>query len=353
MFQSTRPARGATGRHFPHQPAIIVSIHAPRAGRDGRIRARETVREVSIHAPRAGRDSRSAWWSPPRSCFNPRAPRGARLETVNDLDCMVAFQSTRPARGATWDGCFIDHTTLFQSTRPARGATWAIAQGECRDLRFNPRAPRGARHPGGGRGRCRAAVSIHAPRAGRDPTSPWTACSASACFNPRAPRGARRCSCSVSGWGVTFQSTRPARGATRHDRRGPGRAGVSIHAPRAGRDGRGLVRVVGRGRFNPRAPRGARRCNLGSNRNLVVFQSTRPARGATFGRWGRTTWCCCFNPRAPRGARRQTRRQIPRIPRFNPRAPRGARHPVRRRGPRARCVSIHAPRAGRDEDALA
>ncbi len=56
LFQSTRPARGATlpDRFKTLNP--LVSIHAPREGRDGDVlRGLKTV-EVSIHAPREGRD---------------------------------------------------------------------------------------------------------------------------------------------------------------------------------------------------------------------------------------------------------------------------------------------------------
>ena len=83
MFQSTRPVRGAT---FPEMVSTggynLVSIHAPRAGRDinpPASNASRTVfqstrpvrgatlisttapgaRGVSIHAPRAGRDTGS------------------------------------------------------------------------------------------------------------------------------------------------------------------------------------------------------------------------------------------------------------------------------------------------------
>jgi len=57
MFQSTRPARGAT----PHQTQFL-------------------------HV----------------DCFNPRAPRGARHRKLPSVDAILMFQSTRPARGATW-----------------------------------------------------------------------------------------------------------------------------------------------------------------------------------------------------------------------------------------------------------
>ena len=149
-----------------------------------------------------------------------------------------AFQSTRPARGATKHSSritlnyqsvsihapragrdqyrrTIDHAGFkFQSTRPARGATVALQHAH-------------ARYSG---------------------------------FNPRAPRGARRSRLSADQATTRFQSTRPARGATTASVMStPQVAIVSIHAPRAGRD---------------------------SNRTMIVcrrlsFQSTRPARGAT------------------------------------------------------------------------
>ena len=211
--------------------------------------------------------------------FNPRAPRGARRRMPEGLGRIRCFNPRAP-RGArrtpTKRGTSFN---MFQSTRPARGATRQSAQG-------------------GGRGM----VSIHAPRAGRDGPAIWLA-SRCASFNPRAPRGARlRQGSTVAHYGW-FQSTRPARGATQHARpwahgghvsiHAP-RAGrdalrrrsypaerVSIHAPRAGRDGVGNRRDALRRRFNPRAPRGARRQSAGATPMAWWFQSTRPARGAT------------------------------------------------------------------------
>ena len=58
----------------------MISIHAPRAGRDSRpALPGGVVRAISIHAPRAGRDYR----------------HGA--EHFRE----ITFQSTRPVRGAT------------------------------------------------------------------------------------------------------------------------------------------------------------------------------------------------------------------------------------------------------------
>ena len=59
---------------------------------------------------------------------------------------------------------------------------------------------------------------------------------AGTCFNPRPPRGGRR-DARVNRLGLErFQSTPPARGATRCSGRYPAIQNVSIHAPRAGGD---------------------------------------------------------------------------------------------------------------------
>ena len=302
-FQSTRPARGATTGPGQGRGLFIVSIHAPRAGRDGSLCSR----------------ARS------QNGFNPRAPRGARLDV--SIVCPVGerFQSTRPARGAT--------------RKPLDA--WPSFRG------FNPRAPRGARHGGGRLPQPSSAVSIHAPRAGRD-RSPLPGRSANSCFNPRAPRGARlstvvssrrRLDCfnpraprgARPGVGPTrgvpfdvsihapragrdsgnlvgllasvFQSTRPARGATIFQIIYLTASGVSIHAPRAGRDLLSFHWHKSGMCFNPRAPRGARRFSAATVTSLTMFQSTRPARGATQLLASPIPQTTRFNPRAPRGAR--------------------------------------------------
>ena len=57
QFQSTRPVRGATPLFQRREDLLIISIHAPRAGRDFDPEAGQFNRvDISIHAPRAGRD---------------------------------------------------------------------------------------------------------------------------------------------------------------------------------------------------------------------------------------------------------------------------------------------------------
>ena len=189
-FQSTRPARGATVPARMGCRGVSVSIHAPRAGRDGLFRQLHQPIRVSIHAPRAGRDpvrwEVSLGWEP--------------------------FQSTRPARGATTDNGTNMLAFLFQSTRPARGATRTANNGwhpesvsihapragrdrrQCRNIRrriVSIHAPRAGRDLAIHADKLRVYVSIHAPRAGRDGRA-WCTPTSCACFNPRAPRGARR-----------------------------------------------------------------------------------------------------------------------------------------------------------------
>ena len=237
------------------------------------------LKRVSIHAPRAGRDvattsfihSLSKFQSTrpvrgatlPKSysflrcvCFNPRAPCGARRRISSMRGRASLFQSTRPVRGATPQSAGCQCTSLFQSTRPVRGATEAARIRQQQE-----------------------AVSIHAPRAGRDsdwraaqslcesfnprapcgarPSHPWS-WTRDRRFNPRAPCGARPIITKNPSRSPEFQSTRPVRGATlflcskkyihkfqsTRPVRGATtmkiikafRGGVSIHAPRAGRD---------------------------------------------------------------------------------------------------------------------
>ena len=103
-FQSTRPVRGATFQLCAFFGTIDI---------------------ISIHAPRAGRDRKSV------------------LSSV----ILFPFQSTRPVRGATINATADTLTARFQSTRPVRGATLSRRSTPRAAIDFNPRAPCGARQP--------------------------------------------------------------------------------------------------------------------------------------------------------------------------------------------------------------
>ena len=214
-FQSTRPVQGATNSIRIYCDGTSISIHAPRAGRDRaycrrfqgsvdfnprapcrarpprspvltrrayfnprapcrarqrRLRFYRADSKISIHAPRAGRDSkkheellRQLNFNPRAPCrarrkprhlprllrnFNPRAPCRARPWTPGICCDPPEFQSTRPVQGATQKKAMCSDYKPFQSTRPVQGAT----AGQC--VRLGERR-----------------ISIHAPRAGRDPNA--------------------------------------------------------------------------------------------------------------------------------------------------------------------------------------
>ena len=58
-FQPTRPLRGATVLRGEHDAAVLISTHAPLAGRDGSASRHRHTEHISTHAPLAGRDSKS------------------------------------------------------------------------------------------------------------------------------------------------------------------------------------------------------------------------------------------------------------------------------------------------------
>ena len=191
QFQSTRPLRGATHGLCRAAWNRNISIHAPLAGRDNDVSEMIRMVNISIHAPLAGRD-----------VIDPLV-----------LNAVKLFQSTRPLRGATWTRALWPRRARFQSTRPLRGATTATAP-ELEDVLFQSTRPlRGATAPAVAV-EAPEEISIHAPLAGRDTDVPAWAQDTVQNFNPRAPCGAR-----------------PVHlGAAEH------MAKISIHAPLAGRD---------------------------------------------------------------------------------------------------------------------
>ena len=311
-----------------HRRKAFISIHVPREGHDAT--AFISLLLIALFqstCPARGTTSCRCSRSFTRRDFNPRAPRGARLEAVKDIERKAwisihvpreghddsvrpsrshrcAFQSTCPARGTTRHFSLRCTPAEFQSTCPARGTT--VSQQERglpqaisihvpreghdrrgRDVpgaqpHFNPRAPRGAR----------LRQSNKSLEKNHD-------------FNPRAPRGARlRCKdCAYSTLYISihvpreghdilrlsivteetrFQSTCPARGTTLPSRsQYIATMHISIHVPREGHDG-----------LAP--PEGQPKEGI----SIHV-----PREGHDSDTRCRTSCFFYFNPRAPRGAR--------------------------------------------------
>ena len=148
------------------------------------------------------------------------------------------------------------------------------------DRHFNPRSPHGERHEQSG--------TLLSPLP----------------FQSTLPaRGATRQPLFVVVLSTLFQSTLPARGATGLAPQLSLSMEISIHAPRTGSDFVRQGRCAHHGNFNPRSPHGERREAVFGAVTLLAFQSTLPARGATFCCMGFAPATRNFNPRSPHGER--------------------------------------------------
>ena len=145
VFQSTRPARGATAAGLNPVLSAIFQSTRPARGATQEMLSNTAHQRISIHAPREGRDNTHIAIDKPLINFNPRAPRGARLLVRGQVIPVPQFQSTRPARGATCVLTGSKSTPLISihAPREGRDKNWDGKLEYTND--FNPRAPRGAR----------------------------------------------------------------------------------------------------------------------------------------------------------------------------------------------------------------
>ena len=258
-FQSTRPVRGATQLHRALADYVDISIHAPRAGRDRRSASSSmTASSISIHAPRAGRDRDNGRRRKDGAAISIHAPRAGRDAALIGWGVYIRNFNPRAPCGARL-------SPIFMFSFPPD---------------FNPRAPCGARPAGTGYRQRYLLISIHAPRAGRDEDLKKVYHELFD-ISIHAPRAGR------DWWDCPPPAVRF----------------ISIHAPRAGRDRCLCTRTTRNAYFNPRAPCGARRESCAYTARYVIFQSTRPVRGATHNIQPEFTLMSHFNPRAPCGAR--------------------------------------------------
>ena len=125
QFQSTLPAKGATWvcGGVVHQDTFQSTLPAKGATLDRCVCGHQW--HVSIHAPREGSDGASLTGSTVKSRFNPRSPRRERRWALILMMSPGWFQSTLPAKGATDGHVTPAQPMQFQSTLPAKGATLA------------------------------------------------------------------------------------------------------------------------------------------------------------------------------------------------------------------------------------
>ena len=107
LFQSTPPARGATWDSWAKSCCLRISIHAPREGGDCNRWSFALRRTISIHAPREGGDHRLSCGKMKKKDFNPRPPRGGRLQQVRQAFPHHRYFNPRPPRGGrhSWFCC--------------------------------------------------------------------------------------------------------------------------------------------------------------------------------------------------------------------------------------------------------
>ena len=167
----------------------LVSIHAPRMGRDEVLAVTQRGKGVSIHAPRMGRD-----YDYDYCCggygVSIHAPRMGRDVFRVGISLLILFQFTRPAWGATQsDWCAKEFCACFNSRAPHGARLF-----EC----FDPRTVQ--------------FVSIHAPRMGRD--ADYSPSENPVIVSIHAPRMGRDQVERPETRSERFQFTRPAWGAT-------------------------------------------------------------------------------------------------------------------------------------------
>ena len=145
---------------------------------------------ISIHASREGCDNDIPGRGYVRIDFNPRIPRGMRQMYIRSVSKKSIFQSTHPARDATWTVLDI-RTFLIISIHASReGCDRSILSVSSYPTDFNPRIPRGMRRRHHSHGHCPGGISIHASREGCDNDIPGRGY-VRIDFNPRIPRGMR------------------------------------------------------------------------------------------------------------------------------------------------------------------
>ena len=271
---------------------------------------------ISIHAPRTGSDA--SFWRFLRifsDNFNPRSPHGERRFRGGAHLSAWGISIHAPRTGSDLHLSSALSAFPISIHAPRTGSDSFSCPSARAYSNFNPRSPHGER---------------------RSPSRPcWDR---ESYFNPRSPHGERHCYRKQLRAEWAFQSTLPARGATR--------TRPQSCRPRP---------------FQSTLPaRGATRADYLDSLPLP-FQSTLPARGATRGTAARgggfrrisihaPALICAknFNPRSPHGERRYSVAPASKRTHFNPRSPHGERRAGRSDRRPDRPISIHAPRTGSD-----
>ena len=190
------------------------------------------------------------------------------------------FQSTLPARGATPGSPAERRNDYISIHAPRTGSDSASTAGDGHTSHFNPRSPHGERLNLDVCALPENAFQSTLPARGA--TRPPLAKKSRLKFQSTLPaRGATTATNWTWSAATPFQSTLPARGATAVAAPAALHGAISIHAPRTGSDEHHVGDKIITMDFNPRSPHGERR-----GQNSVQHEAN------------------YFNPRSPHGERR-------------------------------------------------
>ena len=289
------PRRRNGSRHFNPR-----SLHGERPGRRSRVPEAHNFNPRSLHGerPRIFRSCSHA------KDFNPRSLHGERPLLGAALPVQIQFQSTLPARGATPLSASKYGRVRYFNPRSLHGERRAGCVAQPLDGRFQSTLPaRGATTVSRAVSSLKQ-ISIHAPCTGSDPSGVQPARARPAFQSTLPARGATSAKLFLRSDTGHFnpRSLHGERLAPHCGRESAHR--ISIHAPCTGSDARSCrTRCFPPKRFQSTLPaRGATRARA---RTAVRkgFQSTLPARGATSFHPRAAGIARHFNPRSLHGER--------------------------------------------------
>ena len=169
LFQSTLPARGATRDYRRRRAIYHISIHAPRTGSDDYLCGlSDNPQDFNPRSPHGERLTPLFFGFHHIRYFNPRSPHGER-HVCGEYYITYGNFNPRSPHGERREFDFTDiYTAEFQSTLPARGATWSAFDAG-RDTAISIHAPRtGSDIRSKNNRNYTSCISIHAPRTGSD-----------------------------------------------------------------------------------------------------------------------------------------------------------------------------------------
>ena len=147
-FQSTPPPRG--GRRFGRVSTAKFRYFNPRPPRGGRLQTAQLITQPALFQstppPREGGDGRPIQWSDAKRSISIHAPcEGGDLPAAIHVILQTRFQSTPPARGATVYHVISIRVVVISIHAPREGGDGQNGGGGLMAANFNPRPPRGGR----------------------------------------------------------------------------------------------------------------------------------------------------------------------------------------------------------------